>query len=320
MKKLLALLLALVMVLTMFAACGDAPSDDDTKPVSNGNAASGEDEDDTKGTEPEETEPEETEPEETEPEDDEPAQSVTIEETVIFDQDGIKITVTGIEDGWMGPELKLLFENDTDKNIGFSADQFVINGITMSLFGYAEVAAGKKTNETIDIYTSDLETAGIDTIATISGMDAYVYDSDTYDTLHEFQFDVVTSAGEDYEQTIDESGDVLFEGDGVTVISKYLEESLTGETLVLLVKNETGGDINVQAENLSVNGYTIDCWMYDDVYADTVRFCALDLFATDLEENGIETIEEVTFTLTVTDPETYDTLLETEELKVVVEG
>ena len=43
-------------------------------------------------------------------------ETVTIEETVLLDESGIKITTIGLEDGWFGTDLKLLIENNGDKN------------------------------------------------------------------------------------------------------------------------------------------------------------------------------------------------------------
>ena len=96
-------------------------------------------------------------------------------------------------------------------------------------------------------------------------------------------FAIETSASATYTQTIDETGDVLYDENGVTVIAKIFTDSFLGHTVRLLIKNNTGKDILASADNVSVNGFTVNAWMHNAVYVDTVRYCELDMFASDLE-------------------------------------
>ena len=246
------------------------------------------------------------------------SEKITIEEAVVYEKDGVKITVSGIEDGWTGPEVKFLVENTTDKNIALSDDTAVINGVTIPVYLYIDVAAGKKTIDTMTIYTSNLEIAGIEKIATVNVKNAHIVDTDNYNTLADTPFEIVTSVGTDYVQGVDDSGEVLFEANGISVIGKVLADSLFGEEVILLVKNNSDKDVIVQTENISVNGFTIDGWMYDTVYAGTVRFCSLDLYSASLEENEITEVEDVSFTVNCIDPYTYNRTAQSDEIQIVV--
>jgi hypothetical protein len=76
---------------------------------------------------------------------------------VIYEDKGIRITVKGMEeDNMTGTEIRILVENGTDRNIAFSADLFVVNGITVPGYLYAQAAAGTKTNDSIELYTDVL--------------------------------------------------------------------------------------------------------------------------------------------------------------------
>ena len=244
---------------------------------------------------------------------------ITLAETVIYDDKGVKITVKGLTDGWTGPELKVLVENSTDKNIVFSGSEFVVNGVTISGSAYIDVAAGKKTNNTISMYGQDLEEAGIYSIATIQGMDFRVYDSDTYVDMFDVPFALATSIASQFVQEIDDSGDVLSEKAGVTIIAKKLSEDWLGYNVVLFVRNDTGKDVIINAENISVNGFTISGWLYDHVYTDSVRFCEIMISSSSLSENDIKKIESVTFTINIIDPDTYDRIAESDEIGIAVE-
>lgn len=305
MKKILALLLVAAVLVTC-TACFEGEGDSTIRATGGGDkpTQSQDNSQPTSATTPT-TEPNKNE-------------EITIAETVIYDDNGVKITVKGLDEGWTGPELKVLVENSSDKNIVFSGSEYVVNGVTISGYAYIDVAAGKKTNGAISFSQDDLETAGIHCMATIMGMDFHVTDSDSYTTMFDVPFSLVTSIAEGYVQEIDDSGDVLFEEAGVTVIAKSLHEDLFGYTVVLLVKNNTGKDVIINAENISVNGYTISGWLYDNVYADTVRFCEIILSTADLAENEIEKVEKVTFTVNVIDPDTFARIAESDEIGISV--
>ena len=60
-------------------------------------------------------------------------EKVTVEETVLLDEGGIKITATGFDEkGFWGPELKLLLENNTENNIIVSTDALIVNNYMVS--------------------------------------------------------------------------------------------------------------------------------------------------------------------------------------------
>ena len=76
----------------------------------------------------------------------------TIEEAVVYEKDGIKITAKEYttESIW-GDGIKFLIENDTTKNIMVSCKALIVNNYMISDLFATEVAAGKKTNETMHL-------------------------------------------------------------------------------------------------------------------------------------------------------------------------
>lgn len=301
MKKWIAAILVISMVGCMFAGCGsDMP---ESKPLT------------TQAVQNMETENVVQEVEQTEPVS---KTEVTIEETVVYDANDIKVTVTGIEESWFGIDLKLLVENNTERNIALSGTDVVVNNVSMGGNMYIHVAAGKKAYGTFSLYREELNTAGVGEIAVISTKDAIIMDTDNYETLAQVPFEVVTSLGVDYVQSLDNSGEVLYEAKGVTVIAKIIADEFYGKSVILYVENKSDKTVTVQAENVSVNGFTVDGWLYSNVYAGTVRFCSLGLYSTSLEENGITEVEDVSFTISLIDPNTFSTVAKSDELQVFV--
>ena len=242
-------------------------------------------------------------------------------EQVIYDSEGIRITVRGLEENTMaGTRIRILVENGTEHNIAFSGDLFVVNGVTVPGYLYTEVAAGMKSNDAIELYSDTLEAAGIVEIGTLQGADARIVDTDTYENLAAVPFTLETAYAQGLKYQPDESGVELFRTEDITVIAQVISEEFYGRTARLLVKNDSDDDIIVEAENISVNGYTVDAWLYDVVCEDTVRYCQLDLFETGLAENGIDRIETITFRLNILDAEDYETVARSELLTVEVKG
>lgn len=291
MKKILTFVWMLAMCLVL-TACGSK----ETKPTTPIN----------------QTVPTLTDSEQTEP---------VLPEQVIYDADGIRITVKGMEEKTMtGTNVKILLENGTDRNVVFSGDLFVVNGITVPGYLYAEAAAGTRKNDAIEFYTDALNSSGISYIGEIRGYDTRIVDTDTYETLATVSLELTTAHAQEGAYSHDESGVKLYEDQGILVAAQMISEEFYGRTARLLVKNETGKDIIVEAENISVNGYTVDAWLYDTVVADTVRFCQLDLFQSGLEENGIDQIETISFRLNFLDESNFDTIAQSEVLTVEVMG
>lgn len=238
---------------------------------------------------------------------------------VIYEDGDIRITVKGMEENTaVGTEIRILVENGTDRNIAVSGDLFVVNGITVPGYLYAQAAAGTKTNDCLELYTDVLQSAGITSVGVLKGYDARILDTDTFETIARVPMELTTTHAGDGSFSYDDSGVELYQSDGITVIAQVVQEEFYGKTARLLVKNGTGKDMIVEAEHVSVNGYTLDAWLYDTVVADTVRYCHLDLFETGLAENGIDAIESISFQLSFLDAHTYETVARTEQLTVDV--
>ena len=294
MKKLMKLVLTVLAVCLLLSCCGGSGEEKPVTPANNGSQTAAPVTEATKAPE------------------------IQIEEALIYEGAGVTVTVKGMEEGWLGTDIKLLVENSSDRNIVLTGNNFVVNGVTLSGYLYIDAAAGKKANGTLTLYSDSLDVAGISQIGYVTTCDAQIYDSDSYETLTEVSMEIVTSLGRDYVQELDDSGEVLFESNGVQVIAKVMADEFYGKSLLLLVKNNSGRTVNVQAENVSVNGFTVDAWMYDLVWADTLRFCDLDLWNSGLEENGITEIQDISFTISIIDPNSFNTIAKSGELKVLV--
>ena len=236
-------------------------------------------------------------------------QDVTLAETVLFDQDGIRITATGLStDSLFGPELNLLVENDSAQNIVVQPNYCMVNGYMMDGLLSADVAAGKKANDTLDFLSNALARCGIETITDIE-LDLVVSDGDSWQTLYETGPVILqTSAAGQYTQTYDDSGEEIYNQNGIRVVAKSVNDDLFSMGIKFYLENNTDKAVIVNADNVSVNGYMMTDLFYSDLAPRSHAVDTLTLLGSELEDNHIDTITDAELSLQITDADYYQTI------------
>nr|MCR5796728.1 hypothetical protein [Eubacterium sp.] len=178
---------------------------------------------------------------------------VTIDEQVIYNENDIVITATGIEDSWLGTELKLLIENNSSESITVQARNANVNGYMVETMMSADVAAGKKANDSLTFETSGLKECGIENIATMEFY-FHIFDSETWDEIVDTNvIKLDTSIADGYVQNYDDSGDILLDNNGIKIIGKGLssDSSFFGPGVVLYIENNSDKDVTIQVRDVS---------------------------------------------------------------------
>ena len=241
---------------------------------------------------------------------------ITVAETVLYEADGVKVTATGYEDGWMGPEIKILVENDSSKNVLVTSASVSANGYMMPTASlYAEVAAGKKANETLTIMSSELDQSGIEMLAELQFY-LQIQDPETWETITTSDLLTLTTSAAPYEQPVDDSGDVLYDSDGIRIICKGLKQDIIWDgTVVFYMENNSGKEISIYAENVSVNGFMQDVGLWSDLRPSTKIIDGMSMIdLSDLEIENIDQIENIEFNLRIVDANTWEDIVTTDVL------
>lgn len=301
MKKILAVISAILLIFGL-AACGVA-MDDIKQPtdVSTGDVVSKE-----PGTKDEST------TQQVDPED------VSIEETVLVDESGVKITAKKLEtDGFMGPQLKLLIENNSGKNLTVQARNESVNGYMITSLISADVADGKKANESMTFSGSELEMCGITTIADIE-FSFHIFTTEDWETyLDTAPISIKTSAAATYEYKFDDSGEVAYEGKDVKVVVKGLsEDTLLGPSVVVYIENNSNKNVTVQTRDVSVNGFMVDAIFSSDVLQGKRTVDTITLMSSSLEENEITDITDIELSFHIFDTDSWDAIVDTDVVKI----
>lgn len=298
-KTILSLILSAAIALTL-ASC-TVESDEDIKSITadNGNS-SGDISDNTDSTQQ--------------------TMSPEISEQICFEYEGLKATATKIEDDMIwGKGLKLSFENNSDKDLSVTTDAVIVNNCMVTDLFVADIAAGKKSNETLYLSSSDLEAAGIENIGQIE-IYFRVYESDTFETVYKADcVTIKTSFFDTMDTSADNSGNTLYDADGIKIIGKYVDEdTFWGSSVLLLIENNSGKNITVSCDDMSINGYMISGFLYSTVYSGKYAIDSIEIFSSELEENSITSIEEIEVKFSIIDPETFSTITETDPISFSV--
>lgn len=297
--KLLAILLAFVMVIACLTACGeDIGQTGNTNSLGNQGVSNSANSPEKESTSNNGTENSKNE--------------ISFKEVLVIDNDECSIRITGIdEDNFWGYTLNVRLENKSaEKTYMYSVESESINGVQCDPFFATEVAAGKKANNEIYFSDSTLEDNGVGDYSDIE-LTFRVYDSDDWladevarETIHIYPY------GEDkasnYVRESKATDNIIIDNDYVTVVvTGYEEDTLWGYAVNLFIINKTDKDVMFSADEVSINGYMADPFYAVEVLAGKCVFSSINWFDSTLENNGITAVEEIEFRLRAYDSDNW---------------
>lgn len=237
----------------------------------------------------------------------------TISEQELVNQNGIVITaVEYATDSFWGDGVKFLIENNSSQNVTVSCKALMVNDYMISDLFSQSVAAGKKANEVMHLYSNELKAAGIENIGKIE-MVFHVYDSDSWKEL--FDTDVVTIKTSEYgnmDVATDIAGTVLYDEGGIKIIGKAVDEnSFWGSSILLYIENNSGDNVRISCDDMSINGFMMTPFFSSMVYSGKKAVDDITIMSSELKKNSIESVDEVELSFRISNADTYRTITET---------
>ncbi len=299
--KLLALVLSVVTISSMLFGCGSSAEPKKNIVVGEGTTETGE-------SQAEETAGSSTDAEQT-------SSDVSIEEQVLVDQDGIKITATEyVTDSIMGDGIKLLVENNSDTDYTIGCDELIVNDYMIADLFSVDVAAGKKSNEMMYLSSSELNAAGIDTVGKVE-MYFHAYDANWDDLFQNVYSEIETSEFANMDTTPNDEGTELYNENGIRIVGKTVDEnSFWGTAILLYIENTSGKNVGISVDDMSINRFMMTPYFSTTVYDGKKAIDDITIMSSDLEENGIESIDEVELKFHIYDEDTYDTIADSDAI------
>ena len=245
----------------------------------------------------------------------------TIEEQVIFDMDGVKMTALSYQTGgWSGDSIKVLIENNSGKKVGVGCDALIVNDYMISTLFSSTIDDGMKANETIDLYNSQLSAAGIDNVGKVE-VKFHLFDPDSFMTTTKGEtYTIQTNHFDDMDLTPNDAGKELYNDNGVRIVGKYVnDDTIWGNAIVLYLENNTDQDIVVQCDTMAINGFMMTPFFSSEIYANKRAISEITLMSSELEENGIEKVQDVQVTFKILAADTFMTIATSDPIQFSVE-
>ena len=238
-----------------------------------------------------------------------------IEETVIMDEEGIKVTAKSLSYGKNSTEIKLLIENNTETDLTFSANALSINDIMIEAGLYANVSAGKKSNESITLYSEDLNTANITALKDIEFVLEASVNGGSYDTVATSDVSLTTDV-KNYTQKYNTKGTVVVDDQDVKiyVLGKKVDKKYKDVDIELYIENNSDKTIRVSTDGESIDGVMVDASFFATVKPGKKAYDSISLYGDDLEEEGIKDFSEMDVVFEIYNYDTYRTILETDTI------
>lgn len=239
----------------------------------------------------------------------------SINEQVLVDQDGIKITATEyVTDSIWGDGIKLLVENNSVKDYTIGCDALIVNDYMITDLFSADVAAGKKSNEVMYLSSTELKAAGIDTVGQIE-MYFHAYDSNWDNLFKNVYSKIETSEFANMDTTPNDEGQELYNANGVRIVGKTVDEnSFWGTAILLYIENTSGQNVGINVDNMSINGYMMTPLFSTTVYDGKKSIDDITIMSSDLEANGITSVDQVELKFHIYNAESYDTIADSDAI------
>ena len=233
----------------------------------------------------------------------------TIEETVLFEESGLKVTALSVEydDVYGTVGVNLLIENNMGYDIELHSWNGGVNGYMMDISYFTEVKNGESVNSTFNFSGGEINRCNIDVVtyfefkfkvAKTTG--AFVHTTDT--------IKLETSAYNTHQVDYSVEGTVIYDKNDVRIVAK---EILTDNYCThIFVENKSNNSIRLQDKETYVNGIEFASFCQSTyVPKDRYGVFLVEYSTSDMEDNNITEINEIKISFEIEDEymNTFDT-------------
>lgn len=236
------------------------------------------------------------------------------EDLVLVDNDQVSITVIGIEpDTYNGYTLKAFLVNKSaDITYMMSVDHASIDSLASDPFWAKEVAPGKVAFA--DICFSEEILEELDLAYSNIELGLKVYDAN--DLMAEKVVDETVHIYPNGEENATvfvrepQSEDlILVDNENITlIVISFENDDIWGYSANVYIVNKTDAEVMFSVDSASVNGFMCDPFWAKTVAGNTSAFGSISWSQSDLDANGITTIEEIELKLIAYDSNNFYTL------------
>lgn len=245
----------------------------------------------------------------------------SIENTVLFDHDNIKITATGFtENSTFGKGISVTIENSSEKDICVQCDNLIVNNYMITNYFSCIAAAGKEANSTIYFSAQELQAAEIESVSDIT-LSFKILDNSTYKAIEDSdEIEIKTSLYGKVDDHKADSGTELYNENGIRIVGKYIGKTNDiGTEILIFVENNSQKNIDAQCDDIEVNGSEITPFFSCKVNKGKMAVGKITILAEELEANNISSIDNIELSFNIIDPATYETIAQSKSVKFSIQ-
>ncbi len=222
------------------------------------------------------------------------------QEITVVDNEECTIKITGLEpNGFMGYEVNVFLENKSSNiTYMYSVQNAAINGVQADPFWATEVAPGKKANETITFTEPVPEDVDLGKYTDILLL-FRVYDTDDWaaDPAAETSAHIYPYGEENasvYSRKSGANDIVLVDNESVAlIVTGFRTDDIWGYTADVFLVNKTDESLMFSVDDVSVNGFMIDPFWASSVMPQTCAFGSISWNNDDFEKNNITAVTAI---------------------------
>lgn len=232
-------------------------------------------------------------------------------DVVLLDNDFATVTVTGIDpDNMWGYTLQVQVVNKSQQELSFTTENACVNDVMCDPLFLTDVSAGKEANEEMNFM------ADVGDITKIE-LDLKAYDPETFADIFVESctfYPMGEAEAKPFVRTPVAGEQVVFDNENCTMIILSAGTDDWGYSVEVYLQNKTDKNLMFYLDDSEINSKELDGLWATEVAAGKQAFSSITWFAEDLEDNGIDTVNEICMDLEVSDADNWmaEDLLEIE--------
>lgn len=235
---------------------------------------------------------------------------VSSKEQLLMEYDGVSLYAVPWDPAQVTMAVRT--ENTSQKNYIIQFADFCVNNYVLHNAFSLNVDADSENSSSFELADDALKECGIQDIYRIDTK-ILLLDALTFETIYTSEPVTIRTALSD-EQTYDESGELLYEQDGLKLVSKGLvDDPAFGKLWKIYIFNNTDSDLAFESTSLTLNGISLDVLLSITVPKGKRAIADMIIFREDLENSQINEISSLETSVNLLNPETF-------EVKQVIDG
>lgn len=241
--------------------------------------------------------------------------------TVLYNSSGLLIKADWEDGSPIDGNIRLIVQNDTAQDLSINSTAVAVNGCMQdNVFFYCDAPHHALAEGTLWIDSEELAEQRICPVKNIRGL-WDIYDTDTYEAvLLDQSFSLSTDGGENYIQSLDGSGTLLLDQEGIRLVYQgYEADEYGGFRFRFYAENTTGETLLLSSDEVSLDGEVTDLYLWQTFLPDSKGYCFLEVY--DLSELGISSLDQaqtLEFSLEISNYLTWETMYTSETLLIHV--